>query len=115
MCIFIAGVQPKTRTLDSTPQRCPRCGLHQAYTQQVDHYASLFFIPLVRVKKGVPFLYCRCCRQPVAASMAGAPTRPASEQPTPMCRRCGRSIETEHAYCPYCGQHQWRFKPPKGA
>jgi hypothetical protein len=44
MCFFIAGVQPKTRILNNAPQRCPRCGLYQAYTQQVDHYISLFFL-----------------------------------------------------------------------
>ncbi|MBR9981485.1 MAG: hypothetical protein KFF50_10710 [Desulfatitalea sp.] len=36
MSFVIAGVQPKTRTLDNAPRRCPRCGLHQAYTQRVD-------------------------------------------------------------------------------
>jgi hypothetical protein len=49
---LIAGVQPKTRRVDDNPQRCPSCGLAQAYTTRVDHYLSLFFIPLIRVKKG---------------------------------------------------------------
>ncbi|MGD8835168.1 MAG: zinc ribbon domain-containing protein [Desulfobacteraceae bacterium] len=106
MFLFIAGVQPKTRTLDSTPRRCPRCGLHQAYPQQVDHYFSLFFIPLVRVKTGEMFLYCRRCRQAVDSAAGAAQTRPESDRQTPICRHCGRSIRKEFRYCPYCGRHQ---------
>ncbi len=106
MCLFIAGVQPKTRTLDLTPRRCPQCGLHQAYAQQVDHYFSLFFIPLVRVKKGEPFLYCRRCRQPVDSGLGASPTTPAHDQQKPTCRQCGRSIQKEFHYCPYCGKRQ---------
>jgi hypothetical protein len=40
MFFVIAGVQPKTRTLDNVPRRCPRCGLHQAHAHKVDHYFS---------------------------------------------------------------------------
>ena len=42
---LIAGIQPKTRRVNDTPQRCPACGLVQAYATRVDHYLSLFFIP----------------------------------------------------------------------
>lgn len=106
MCVFIAGVQPKTRTLDRTPRRCPRCGLNQAYTQQVDHYISLFFIPLLRVKEGTPFLYCRRCGQSVAPG-AQQGTEAASRARSPQtCGQCGRSLEDHFIYCPYCGQRQ---------
>jgi DNA-directed RNA polymerase subunit RPC12/RpoP len=106
MCIFIAGVQPKTRTLDSTPQRCPQCGLYQAYTQQVDHYISLFFIPLLRVKQGAPFLYCRRCGQSVSPGAQQEKGAATSDRSSPQCRRCGRSLEGHFLYCPYCGQRQ---------
>jgi rubrerythrin len=42
----------------------------------------------------------------VDSSMDGDQRRHAPEQPKPMCRQCGRSIEKEHSYCPYCGQRQ---------
>jgi uncharacterized protein (DUF983 family) len=106
MCFFIAGVQPKTRTLDSTPQRCPRCGLYQAYTQQVDHYVSLFFIPLLRIKQGTPFLFCHRCGQPVEpGSQQGSMASPFLRSP-PVCHQCGRNLERQFKYCPYCGQRQ---------
>jgi hypothetical protein len=81
MCFLIAGVQPKTRVLDQTPARCPSCGLFQAQLRRVDHYFSLFFIPLLRVKQGTPFLYCQRCQRPVddetAAVSPTAGTTPA--------------------------------------
>ncbi len=65
---LIAGVQPKTRRVDGNPQRCPACGLTQAFATRVDHYLSLFFIPLIRVKQGEPFLLCEACQRPVNGS-----------------------------------------------
>jgi hypothetical protein len=67
---LIAGVQPKTRRVDENPQRCPSCGRSQAYTTRVDHYLSLFFIPLIRVKQGEPFLLCEGCQRPANGSRA---------------------------------------------
>ena len=61
---FIGGIQPKTVTLDRQARTCPACGLAGAYTRRTDHYLSLFFIPLVRVKKGEPYLYCQRCIYP---------------------------------------------------
>ncbi len=105
MCFFIAGVQPKTRTLSDSPGRCPRCGLHQADTRQVDHYISLFFIPLIRVKKGTPFLYCHRCRQPVGGG-DGQPVPPPTGSGNRVCGQCGGSLEGHFKYCPHCGQRQ---------
>lgn len=107
MCFVIAGVQPRTRTLNDAPQRCPRCGLHQAYTQRVDHYISLFFIPLLRIKQGDPFLYCRRCELPVGMGAHQTPTEDSFSQPSPKCRQCGNSLEAGFKYCPYCGQRQF--------
>jgi uncharacterized C2H2 Zn-finger protein len=63
--IFIAGIFPKTKTLDQNPHRCPVCGLHPAYYKRMDHYFSLFFIPILRVKKGEPFIMCDRCERTV--------------------------------------------------
>lgn len=106
MCFFIAGVQPRRRTLDAKPQRCPRCGLHQAYVQRIDHYISLFFIPLVRVKQGDPFLYCQRCEQPVDTQPEQPAAASSDDRQPETCRQCGRRLEASFKYCPYCGQRR---------
>ena len=105
MFFFIGGIQPKTRIVDNVARRCPNCGLHQAFLQQVDHYLSIFFIPLVRVRKGTPFLYCQRCQQAVGN---GANHRPMAPQTSAaiQCNRCGRRLDREFSYCPFCGQKQ---------
>jgi hypothetical protein len=105
MFFVIAGIQPKTRTLDHLPQRCPRCGLHQAYTRQVDQYLSLFFIPLVRVRRGEPFLFCLRCNLPVGKDSGDRRDAPGAPQKH-ACSRCGRAVQAQYAYCPHCGQRQ---------
>lgn len=101
MCFFIAGIQPRRRTMDHTPRRCPHCGLHQAYEERIDHYISLFFIPLIPIKRGEPFLYCRRCLLPVDRGTFGVGEGSA-------CTRCGRTVKAEFNYCPYCGQEAKR-------
>ncbi|SPF39937.1 hypothetical protein SBDP1_280015 [Syntrophobacter sp. SbD1] len=64
MFFLIGGVQPKSVTVDETPRICPGCGLAQARLKRVDHYLSLFFIPLFPVKKGDPVLICDRCGEP---------------------------------------------------
>jgi hypothetical protein len=99
--IFIGGIQPKTVNVDNTPRICPSCGLAQAHLKRVDHYASLFFIPLLRVRQGEEFLYCNRCDQPVSCSTGpkrGTGTRDST------CRACGRELEPSFTFCPYCGR-----------
>jgi RNA polymerase subunit RPABC4/transcription elongation factor Spt4 len=95
---FIGGVQPKVTVLDEQPRRCPRCGLHQARMQRVDHYISLFFIPVLRVKTGEPTLVCARCAGPAAPDAASAPGDAKS------CRFCNRSYPAEFSFCPSCGR-----------
>ncbi len=99
---IIGGIQPKVRVLDERPVRCPTCGLHQAYTRRVDHYLSLFFIPLIRVRTGVPFLACERCGQ------SGSEGYPNASRPTPgharHCRSCNRDLPLGYEFCPYCGR-----------
>ena len=90
--IFIGGIQPRTVTIDETPRICPSCGLAQARLKRVDHYASLFFIPVFRVKKGETFVHCERCRQS-AGTVAGKSA----------CSRCGRALDSDFRFCPYCG------------
>jgi hypothetical protein len=100
--IFIAGVSPKVKVLDQNPRRCPVCGLHQAYCKRTDHYLSLFFIPILRVKKGEPFVICARCEQ-----TAHAPGTDFTQQPPEEARRCGycgKSLDKDFKYCPHCGK-----------
>jgi hypothetical protein len=101
MFFLIAGVQPRIRTIDTNPHPCPRCGLHQAYLRRVDHYFSLFFIPLICVKKGTPYLYCRHCERPDVQTPQDEPA--ASPR---SCPRCGALLDPGFSYCPHCGQRQ---------
>lgn len=105
MCFFIAGIHPRTKVLSDAPRRCPRCGLYQAYQQQVDHYLSLFFVPLIKVRTGEPFLYCRRCKLPVTAETppAAALSNALNER---TCDHCGRVLKEAFRYCPYCGQRR---------
>jgi hypothetical protein len=100
--IFIAGVSPKKKVLDQNPRRCSVCGLNQAYTQRVDHYLSLFFIPLFRVKKGEPFIVCDRCAQ---AGPGFGPDFTQQQTDAPRtCRTCGKALSEDFKYCPQCGK-----------
>jgi len=97
-CIFIGGVQPRTRTLEEQPRRCPSCGLHQAFLKRTDHYLSLFFLPLFPIRKGTPFLECRSCGTisgPGGETWVGAGAA---------CPHCGAPVERTFRFCPSCGK-----------
>jgi len=100
---LIAGVQPKTRRVDENPQRCPSCGISQAYITRVDHYLSLFFIPLIRVKQGDPFLLCDGCQRPVDGKREPVQETPPSGNLV-VCVACKKDVDSSFRYCPHCGQ-----------
>ncbi len=99
---LILGVSPKTKILDNTPRICPACGLAQARLKRVDSYFNLFFIPLVRVKKGEPFIICDRCES-MSAEMASAYEPPSSGQAA-HCNACGQRLDKDFKYCPACGK-----------
>ena len=101
---LIAGVQPKTKRIDDVPQRCPSCGSVQAYTTRVDHYLSLFFIPLIRVKQGESFLLCERCQGPVGDEFQAPPKADRLSGAETVCMACRRTFDSSFNYCPYCGQ-----------
>ena len=100
---LIAGVSPKTKVLDKTPRRCPKCGLIRAHYQRVDHYFNLFFIPVLRVKKGEPFLMCERCSRPVGEFEEEYDIARTDIQKI-RCSHCGKTLEKDFGYCPYCGK-----------
>lgn len=104
--ILIAGIQPKTTVADPSPRRCPACGLHQAHLKRVDHYLSLFFVPVIRVKKGEERLVCDRCAGPVEPETARAGVFASESRAPAVCRQCGGPLEKGFSYCPHCGQRQ---------
>jgi len=103
MFFFIAGLQPKNITIDEHPRMCPSCGLYQARLKRMDHYLSVFFIPLIRVKKGVPFLRCdRCGSLSHESDDMGSWSQ--ERISLNKCPYCNRQIETAFHFCPFCGK-----------
>ncbi len=102
MFFLIGGVQPKTVTLDETPRICSACGLAQARLKRVDHYLSLFFIPLFPVKKGDPVLICDRCGaiSSPEGDFRGAIAGSSQGQRVP---QCGYPVARDFRYCPSCG------------
>ena len=102
---IIAGVSPKTTTLDHHPRRCPACGLFQAYLKRTDSYFSLFFLPLFPVKKGEPYLWCKRCNHLSHETQGPRPPGPPDGKRS-VCRACGKALDRQFGYCPYCGNKQ---------
>jgi len=96
MFFFIGGIQPKTINIDKKPVLCPSCGLLRARYKRVDHYLSLFFIPVIPVKRGEPFLYCDRCGEQSGNDYINSRDR--------YCKNCGRKLESDFTYCPFCGK-----------
>ena len=104
MFFFIFVIQPRTVVLEEQPQACPSCAHTGVRLKRVDHYISLFFIPLIRIKKGVPFLTCDNCR----VVLDGDETRGSGEfgrvNGLSTCTYCGKFFSRDYSYCPYCGR-----------
>jgi hypothetical protein len=100
---FIAGIQPKTVEIESHPRMCSSCGLYQARLKRVDHYLSVFFIPVLRVKKGDPFIQCQSCGSLVRESGQEAWRGPSSK-PEDRCPHCGLLLDPAFRFCLSCGK-----------
>jgi predicted RNA-binding Zn-ribbon protein involved in translation (DUF1610 family) len=96
---FIGGIQPKTVVVDSNPRICPECGLSGAVLKRTDHYLSIFFIPLFRVKKGETYLECPRCGPIIER---GGYRK--EEAVVPVCPHCKKEVSPEYRYCPFCGR-----------
>ncbi len=104
MFFFIGGIQPRTVTVDNTPRLCPACGLAQARLKRIDQYLSLFFIPLIPLKRGDVMLICDRCgsySDPNQPMQWQAQRTPVSQPEA--CGHCGRALDASFNYCPYCG------------
>jgi len=102
MFFIVAGIQPRTVELETQPRRCSSCGLLEARLKRVDHYFSVFFIPLFRVKKGRPLVECRNCGS--VFSESGEPRLEPTGRTERRCRFCGKVLDLDFRYCPSCGK-----------
>ena len=104
MFFFIGGIQPRTMIVDETPRLCPQCGLAQARLKRTDHYLSLFFIPIIPVKRGPVLLVCDRCGQAFDPEQPLVPSDRGANAPGPrLCHSCGQALQPSFTYCPYCG------------
>ena len=102
MFFFIGGIQPKTVLVDKQPRSCPACGHVGMYQKRVDHYVSLFFIPLFPVKRGATFLICENCHSILDES--GSKMDFEQMRGENRCPSCGRPINADFTFCPNCGK-----------
>ncbi|NLD39187.1 MAG: zinc ribbon domain-containing protein [Desulfatiglans sp.] len=100
MFFFIGGIQPKITFVDNPPVLCPSCGLLRARYKRVDQYISLFFIPIIPIKRGDTFLFCERC----GLQAHGEKTGDIYGYNQPLCKNCGRTIKKDFIYCPFCGK-----------
>ena len=121
MFFFIGGLEPRREVLDPGPLPCPSCGQRAARIERLRSYLSLFFVPLVPLRKGEPYLSCASCGAVRPLRGEGAVGFPEAYTPetydgldqeltgelgpeSPLtCPECGGPTEPEFDYCPYCG------------
>jgi RNA polymerase subunit RPABC4/transcription elongation factor Spt4 len=102
MFFLIGGIQPKTVVLEKQAGACPVCAHTGISIKRVDQYLSLFFIPLFRIKRGVPAPMCDHCKSILDADQSGGYYKTVAKEKK--CSRCARIIhDEEFFYCPYCG------------
>ena len=99
--IFIGGVGPRRKKLENHPRICSGCGLSQAYLARVDDYLSLFFLPILRIRKGQPFVECERCGH--VTDETGKVYAAGTNLRAINCHRCGETLEKHFRYCPHCG------------
>lgn len=102
MFFFIGGIQPKTKVIEKQYLTCPYCGYSEVYRKRVDHYLSLFFIPLFPVKRGEPFLSCENCKS--ILDQEGRQFDFSFREKSSVCHFCGKKLQHDFHYCPYCGK-----------
>jgi hypothetical protein len=95
-------MQPKKVQIDDQPWPCPNCGLPSARRKRLDHYISLFFIPLIPVKRGEPFLECNRCGG-VFDESGRAQAEHFYPEASRRCAKCGEQLSADFKYCPHCG------------
>ncbi len=61
--MIIWGLGWRDKTLSSGTFFCPRCDQMRPYKRKrPGYYFTLFFLPLIRIKKQQPFVECQVCK-----------------------------------------------------
>jgi hypothetical protein len=63
---------------------------------------SLFFLPILPVKKGDEFTVCENCGL-LNGDTNGGGSQPVAEESN-RCSRCSTILEQNFVFCPYCGR-----------
>jgi RNA polymerase subunit RPABC4/transcription elongation factor Spt4 len=100
--ILIGGLQPKKVKVDDRARTCPQCQTPTARLVRLDNYLSLFFIPVVPIKKGLVVLTCDRCGG--VWDEADPNARPEPKRIGPVCPACQQVVEPQHRFCPSCGR-----------
>lgn len=123
MFFFIGGVTPRPVTEERRPlQLCPACETAGGVERRrVDHSLSVFFVPLLTVHRGAPFLACTHCGWTEFDSNSGGGLGGAgrgivedadgdggSKVAAPRtgaqcCAQCGTRVDPAWSFCPFCG------------
>ncbi|GBF90225.1 hypothetical protein Rsub_03358 [Raphidocelis subcapitata] len=109
MFVFVGGVSPHAVSRDLPARECPACGAVGAMQERrVDSDLSLFFVRVLTLERGAPFLACtRCGWTSMAGSGGnGAPAAGAVAQ-GPACPHCGSDVQRGWQWCPFCGGPLW--------
>lgn len=121
MFFFVGGVTPKVTSSDLPYSECPSCGaLGTLQERRVDHQPSLFFIPVLTLHKGDPFVTCSRCgfnslrdggdggglggrgEGAGLGGSSGVGDRAVRAQGL-VCPHCGSDVQQGWAWCPLCG------------
>ena len=98
----VSAAHKRAATAERKDVRCPACGHVGVYQKRVDHYVSLFFIPLFPIKRGAPFLMCDQCN--TILDEQGARMDFEQVRGKSRCPSCGRSVDSGFSFCPHCGK-----------
>ena len=101
MYFLIGGIQPWRIKIENQGRPCPACRHSAVYRTRIDHYVSLFFIPLFPVKRGTPLLMCHNCGTIFDESGESSPLK---GDGITTCPACGGIMDPAFRFCPHCGR-----------
>ncbi len=89
--------------MDDQQRICTNCGFPSAKLKRLDHYLSLFFIPVFRVKKGECFIECDKCGN-INSETLQSEKISLEKQTFSRCPKCEEYLPRNFKYCPLCGK-----------
>ncbi len=111
MFLFIGGIGPRTKRLQHVNKPCPNCHNPVTTIERTDQVVNIFFVPIFRAKKGVPFRVCEACGWeeygyglPVPKDTQEAIYDSEDSGNSRQCFHCANNVPSEYKYCPNCGK-----------